>query len=230
MKNIINIKPTEKLHGRALYNTVFIDEVDIVNKDILDVGCGYGWFELNAYERGCKKIVGIELLDQDLETARDNINSSMIEFCVGDAVALPFKEKCFDTVVSWEVIEHISSGMEKDMFIEVSRVLKNGGTFYLSTPLNNVLSNIFDPAWWLIDHRHYNRCDLIKFSEKCGLVLEKVVLSGGIWGILWINNLYIAKWIFRRKPFFEDFFNKKQDKEYLAENGFTNIFVKFRKV
>lgn len=229
MKNIINIKPTEKLHGRVLYNAVFVDEVDIINKDILDIGCGYGWFELNAYERGCNKIVGVEISNEDLQTARQNIKNSKINFLVDNATGLSFKERCFDTVVSWDVIEHIPKGKESEMFSEASRVLKRGGVFYLSTPLNNIFSNMFDPAWWLIGHRHYKKNDLLKFADKFGFKLEKIVLSGGMWGILWINNLYIAKWIFRRKPFFEDFFNKRQDGEYLSGRGFTNIFVKFRK-
>lgn len=230
MRNIINDKPTKELHGRVLYNTTFVDNIDINNKDILDIGCGYGWFELNALKRNCNKIIGTELTENDLETAKNNINDSRIEFQIGSATNLPFANSSFDTVVSWEVIEHIPQNTENKMFSEINRVLENGGTFYLSTPYNNFFSNIFDPAWWLIGHRHYKKEGLIKFAENSGFKIEKIITNGGWWEILGINNLYIAKWIFKRTPFFEKFFNKKQDKEYQKEKGFTNIFIKFIKI
>lgn len=229
MRNLINEKPTDLLHGRTLYSIKFISDNDIKNKDILDIGCGYGWFELNSLQKDCKKIIGIELTEKDLKTAEKNINNEKIEFKIGSAINLPFENKKFNTIVAWEVIEHIPKNTENKMFIEINRILKDDGAFYLSTPFNNFFSKIYDPAWWLIDHRHYSRNKLIELGEKNGFKIEKIILNGGIWELLGINNLYIAKWIFRRKPFFEKFFNKKQDEEYKKEKGFTNIFIKFRK-
>jgi len=229
MKNIINEKPSLELHGRPLYNTVFVDDSDLYCKTILDIGCGYGWFELNALKRGCNKIIGVELAENDLNTAKVNINNKRAEFQVGNAIELPFNDCLFDTVVSWEVIEHIPKNTETKMFNEVNRVLKIGGVFYLSTPLNNFFSNLFDPAWWLIGHRHYKKEKLIKLAKNNGFVVDKVNLNGGCWEILGINDLYLAKWIFRRRPFFETFINRKQDSEYKEKNGFTNIFLKFKK-
>jgi len=230
MRNIINAKPSDDLHGRTLYSVIFVDDLDIKNKDILDIGCGYGWFELSVLKRGCNKIIGTEISEEDLKTAKDNIDNEKIEFLEGSATELPFANKSFDTVVSWEVIEHIPKNTENKMFSEVNRILKNDGVFYLSTPCDNIFSNIFDPAWWLIGHRHYKKNELIKFAENNGFKSEKIVLNGGLWEILGMNNLYIAKWLFRRAPFFESFFNKKQDKEYKKETGFVNIFIKFIKV
>jgi len=212
-----------------LYNTIFVDDEDINNKDILDIGCGYGWFELNCLERKCIKITGIELTENDLNTAQNNIDNSKIKFIVGNAINLPFKQDTFDTVVSWEVVEHIPKNTENKMFSESSRILKKRGVFYLSTPCNNLFSNIFDPAWWLIGHRHYKKNHLIEFAKTNGFETEKIIFNGGWWEILGINNLYITKWVFRRRPFFENFFNKRQDEEYKKEKGFTNIFIKFRK-
>lgn len=230
MKNIIEEKPTDELHGRTLYNTRFVSGEDIRNKKILDIGCGFGWFELNAEKRGVEKIIGIEFEEKSLETAKKYIQSDKIEFKKGSAIELPFANESFDTIVSWEVIEHIPRGTEDKMFKEVGRILKNGGIFYLSTPYNSFLSKIFDPAWWLIGHRHYSKEKLVDLAKENDFEVEKIIINGGLWEILGINNLYIAKWIFRRRPFFEKFINRKQNDEYQAEKGFTNIFIKFRKV
>lgn len=43
--------------------------------------------------------------------------------------------------------------------------------------------------------------------------------------------MYIAKWVFRRKPFFEEFFNNKSDDEYQSKKeGTSTLFVKGKKV
>jgi len=229
MKNIIEEKPTDPLHGRTLYNTKFMDDSDIKNKIVLDIGCGFGWFELNALQREVAHITGTEISKEDLETARRYIENDKIDFNVGNAINLPFKDQSFDTVVSWEVIEHIPKQTEDKMFKEINRVLKNDGVFYLSTPYNSFFSKVFDPAWWLIGHRHYSKENLISLSESNGFIIEKFVSNGGWWEIIGIMNLYIAKWIFRRRSFFKKFINKMQDVEYRKKKGFTNVFLKLRK-
>lgn len=230
MQNIIGEKPDDELHGRALYNTIFVDDSDIKNRNILDIGCGYGWLELNAAKRNCHRITGIELTKGGLDTAKKYITDDKIGFEVGSAIDLPFGDSQFDTVVSWEVIEHIPKNTESKMFSEAYRVLKNDGVFYLSTPYNNFFSKIFDPAWWLVGHRHYKENILAMLAENNGFKLEKKIINGGFWEILGINNLYIAKWIFKRKIFFEKFIHIKQDDEFKKERGIANIFIKFRKI
>jgi SAM-dependent methyltransferase len=229
MKNIIKEKPTDALHGRTLYTTCFISDYDIKDKELLNIGCGYGWFELNAIERGCSRIIGIEPTENDLKTAKEHIVNDKITFGIGSAIDLPFKSASFDTVVSFDVVEHIPKSMEDIMFEEVGRVLKKTGIFYLSTPYNSFFSKILDPAWWLIGHRHYSKDQLLSFAERVELKIDKVIVNGGFWEVLSVNNLYISKWIFRRRPFFEKFINRKQDEEYRMENGFSSIFIKFSK-
>ena len=230
MKNIIEEKPTDELHGRALYNAQFIAVNDIKDKVMLNIGSGFGWFELNLEKRGAKKIVGLEISEKNLETAKKYIKNNKISFKVGSAIKLPFENNSFDTIASWEVIEHIPKNTENKMFQEINRVLKDGGVFYISTPLNFFFSKIFDPAWWLIGHRHYAKNKLIFLGKNNGFEIEKLILNGGWWEIIGMLNLYISKWIFRRKPFFEDFINRKQDIEFKKEKGFTNIFIKFKKI
>ena len=229
MKNIINQKPSDEQHGRTLYTTKFVLDSDIKNKEVLDIGCGFGWFELNALKKGCKRIVGTEITGRDLEVARDTLEHDGAYFKVGSAIDIPFPVKSFDTVVSWEVIEHIPKGREKDMFKEVNRVLRSGGAFYLSTPNRSFVSMILDPAWWLIGHRHYTKSKLTSLATTNGFRVGEIKIKGGWWEIICINNLYVSKWDFRRKPFFQMRGNLLLDKEYNSAGGFTNIFVKCRK-
>ncbi len=230
MKNILNEKPNEDLFGSKLARISFMKMSNIKDKVILDIGCGYGWCELVLLKKGAKQVTGIEISEKDLKTARDNVKDKRVDFNVGSAIKLPFPDSSFDTVVSWEVLEHIPKNTEQKMFKEISRVLKKGGVSYLSTPHQHICSNIFDPAWWLIGHRHYSFNQLNEFVESNGMKVVSHKIRGSWWGVILNSNMYIAKWIFRRKPFFEHLLRDKTSEEYKKSKGFLTIFIEFKKV
>jgi ubiquinone/menaquinone biosynthesis C-methylase UbiE len=225
MKNILREVPSTDLHGLCLNNMRAVAASDLTDRNVLDIGCGFGWFELGALSRGVRAITGLELAEGDLKTARENIHDERVTLKVGSAIALPFEAAQFDTVVSWEVLEHIPKGTEPRMFAEARRVLKSGGAFYLSTPKSTFAGNVLDPAWWLVGHRHYSEKALAQFAEGAGLGIETLTTVGGWWMIASTLNMYVAKWIFRRGPFYRDLFCRRMDAE-LERQGFSNIVMK----
>ena len=229
MKNIINEKPQTYLSGRLKASVDFVSEEDKKDKVILDIGCGYGWFELNTLNHNPQAIHACEISDEDLETIKNNVHDKKIKISVADATDLKFNKDMFDTVVCWEVIEHIPSNTEEKFFSEVNKVLKKGGSFYLSTPYDSILSKIFDPAYFLQNHRHYSIKKLAQYGEAHGFVIEKIRIFGGYWLLLDILNMYFSKWILRRSRLLKNIFDKNVNREYEKDNWFVNIFVKFRK-
>lgn len=229
MKNIINDKPPTNLKGRLRFSMDLLESNEIRNKKILDIGCGYGWFELNILKNNPKKITGIEISREDLKTAIANVKNKDVDFKIGTAVKLPFKNNSFDLVVAWEVIEHIDKGSEAKMFNEISRVLKKGGVFCLSTPYRSFLSVMFDPAFWIIGHRHYSDKQLVNLGKTVGFKVVNISVKGGLWSLVELLNMYISKWIFRKRPFLENIMLNKVDTEYKKQyRGFMNIFVKYK--
>lgn len=229
MKNLLNLKPTQDLHGRLKYSTQFVSIEDIKNKDILDIGCGFGWFELFALDKGVTHITGMEISERDLENAKAGIKDKRAHFVVGTGLKIPFNDSFFDTIVSWEVLEHIPKNTEQKFFEECFRVLKPGGVLYLSTQFRNLFSTTLDPAWWLIGHRHYSTNSLKRFAENCGFYVNLLETHGGWWEIFHILNMYISKWILRRSSIFGSSINKKRDLEFYKTPGKTNIFLKATK-
>jgi ubiquinone/menaquinone biosynthesis C-methylase UbiE len=228
MKNINNDhNPTTKLEGR-LFGTMeyFLENEDCKGKVILNIGCGFGWFELHAIKKGAKKIVGIEITEEDLRVAKNKVKHKNVHFKVGSAIDLPFKDNSFDSVVSWEVIEHIPKNTEAQMFKEIARVLKPKGKLFISTPSNHLATTLLDPAWWLIGHRHYS---VEKLQQLAGsnLRLASSELKGKWWTVFGLLNMYVAKWIFRRKPFFSETFSRHVTREYTQHDGFANVFMLF---
>jgi SAM-dependent methyltransferase len=112
-----------------------------VNGIVLDVGCGSGG-PTKMLEKRCNHIVGI-----DISYASNNISfafnksnlSPNLRFCSGDAIKLPFKDECFDAVISFDVIEHVEDDL--NFLLEIKRVMKKGAKLLLETPNVNRLSN-----------------------------------------------------------------------------------------
>src|SRR6266567_592385 len=72
--NILNEPPPADLHGRLKFTVEkFVDAADIAGKTVLDIGCGYGWFELWAAKQRVTKITGLDMTAADLKTASEHI-------------------------------------------------------------------------------------------------------------------------------------------------------------
>jgi ubiquinone/menaquinone biosynthesis C-methylase UbiE len=227
-KHILDVKSVCDFQGRHVFATQFLDDSDVHNKTILDIGCGYGWFELDIIRRGSIRIVGIELSIDELNIARQRICDEGVEFALANGIGLPFSDNSFDTVVAWQVLEHIPKNSEHLMFQEVRRVLKNRGVFYLSTPYASIASKFFDPAWWLASHRHYTKKQIRHFAKNRGLEIEELEIKGRFWVILGVNIMYVSKWIFRRGMIFEKIIRKLQLREFSRTRGYVHIFTKLR--
>ncbi len=231
MKNILNENPDSSLSERQKASILFVDiKNSISNKKILDLGCGFGWFEKFCLENNCEKVVGLDVIDTDFNLIREKLKTDKLELVVGSAHLLNFADTTFNTVTAWEVIEHIPKGTDVEMLKEINRVMKSGGILYLSTPYSHPISNVLDPAWWF-GHRHYNLKDLNKlcFESNFEIVEHKIYGKFGL--VLDLLNFYFSKWILRRKRLFEEEFKKIEEYSYSnqCENGYVNIFVKIRK-
>ncbi len=115
MRNILQERPNRRLVGRLAESASFVEFVNIKDKTVLDIGCGYGWCEMNLLDRGVGRIVGLDVTEKDLETARKHVQDDRATWQTGSATALPFEDESFDTVVCWEVIEHIPKHFEPRM-------------------------------------------------------------------------------------------------------------------
>ena len=229
MRNILEEKPADDLHGRLAYTMTFVADDDLVGKSVLEIGCGYGWFARHALERGISGITGVEPTDEDLATIRKHVVADNARFELGSALQLPFPDASFDTVVCWEVIEHLPKHSEPTMFSEISRVLRDGGAFYMSTPYGSLRSTVSDPLRLPIGHRHYLESDLGELGRNAAMTLTRTEVKGRWWYVAEIWNVHVSKWLLRRAPVFQDTFFEKTDREFEGP-GFACIFAELRRL
>jgi len=106
----------------------FLD-FSIKDKTLLDLACGDG-LDANNYLNMGAAVSGIDVSEAMIDIARKKYPS--IDFTVGFAEQLPYKDESFDVVTSKYAI--MTSRDMSPVFTEVNRVLKPGGIFiYLAT-------------------------------------------------------------------------------------------------
>lgn len=106
---------------------------------LLDVGIGQAYLEQELIKRKVKfELSAIDISSLSINRAKEKYNAIGI---VDDALNMHkhFKPKSFDVIVAIEVIEHISPSKIFSFYKQVYKLLKNGGVFIISTPLNEGL-------------------------------------------------------------------------------------------
>ena len=196
------------------------------NKIVLDIGCWSGQLE-QLLVSNAKKVFGLDPGKDAIGIAKKKVPQG--DFSIGIAEKLPYKSNSFDLVLCYEVIEHLPRGNEQIAVNEMYRVLKSGGYLILSTPHKNLLSILFDPAFFLLGHRHYSYEELKFLFEEAGFTIEKTLRKFGLFTGVTANLSLLTKHTLGKKITFPSFITKKLIQEGESE-GFLGIYVIAKKI
>ena len=107
-------------------------------KLVLDLACGTGYGSYYLALHGAKKTIGVDISEEAVGYAKDLYEVADLHFEVMDVRKLAFKDKSFDVIVAFEIIEHIRE--QEEFLKEIRRVLKDDGVLLISTPNSKVYS------------------------------------------------------------------------------------------
>lgn len=115
----------EHYHRYAFTKSLVMDHI------VLDAACGegYGSFLLSQY---AKAVTGLDIDRNTIKHASHRYQRKNLGFVEGSCSQLPFENNQFDTVVSFETLEHLEQ--QEEMLSEFKRVLKDDGMLIISTP------------------------------------------------------------------------------------------------
>ena len=142
------------------------NKTDIIDKRVLDVGCGYGALSSALLEKGAQ-VWATEMDTHKLAFAQKKLarNAYFKSTQVKNEV-LPYKDSFFDVVCMFDVIEHVQNPAK--IMQEVLRVLKPRGYLYVEfTPYYSITGHhLYDFAKWPIHLLPREKIKNIVFSKK----------------------------------------------------------------
>jgi SAM-dependent methyltransferase len=149
---------------------------------LLDVGCGEKPYEY-IFKPYVSEYVGIEHEDSFGKTAASHSERKPDLFY--DGRRLPFEDRCFDTLLSVQVLEHTPH--PASLVAEMARVMKDDGVLILSAPFQFRLHE--QPH----DYFRYSPHGLRTLCENVGLEVTEVHAQGSLWSVLAHKlNSYLA--------------------------------------
>jgi SAM-dependent methyltransferase len=124
----------------------------------LDIGCADRWTE-DYLPEDCSYIaVDYLLTGKNIYGARPHI--------FADAASLPLRSRSIDTVLLFEVLEHLKQ--PRVALEEISRVIKKGGQLFLTVPFMYPMHD--EPH----DYQRYTRFGLERELSSVGLTVERI--------------------------------------------------------
>lgn len=139
-------------------------------KRVLDVGCGPG-YGVCRIAPSCAEVVGVDI-DPDAITyaqrhfALENTNYRTVKSA--EVEPLPFEDRSFDTVISFQVIEHV---FDMNAYLsEILRILKRGGAFICATPDRTTRLYPFQKPW---NYEHVTEFTKTDFETVLGSKFDK---------------------------------------------------------
>lgn len=141
------------LFHRATYNFA---ETYVHDRRVLDFGCGSGYG--SAQMAACAhSVLGVDVASDAIAHARQNYPRDNLCFeCISADTVLPFEDSSFDTILSFQVFEHVRYPAR--YLAEIRRLLTADGTLVLATPNRSTRLFRFQRPW--------NRWHLKEYDER----------------------------------------------------------------
>lgn len=147
----------------------------------LDFACGPGTF--SKLIKG--KCYGIDISKSQINYARRKNNNKKNKYFYYRPPTLPFKNDYFDSISCIELIEHLTETQAKKVIKECYRVLKKGGTLYLTTPnyfslwpiLEYLMNHLLKVNY---QHQHINKFFKKKLQSLMNSYFDKVTIRSFI--------------------------------------------------
>ncbi|AZJ36915.1 bifunctional 2-polyprenyl-6-hydroxyphenol methylase/3-demethylubiquinol 3-O-methyltransferase UbiG [Tenacibaculum singaporense] len=166
---------------------------DFLNKNVLDLGCGYGWHCIYAKQQGAKNVTGVDLSKKMIDKAIENSKKLAINYIQTAIEDINFKSEEFDIVISSLAFHYLKD--LKPVFNKINKTLKKGGSFIFSMEHPSFTSKP-EQDWfldkdgnrihWPIDNyqdegerkTHFLGHEVIKYHRTLETIINTVIKSG----------------------------------------------------
>ncbi|AIY40063.1 Methyltransferase type 11 [Collimonas arenae] len=146
------------------------------DKRVLDYGCGSGYGSARI-SRNAIHVDAVDVAEDAIAYAQEHYAAYNIAFhCCAPDSRLPFPDQSFDTVLSFQVFEHIQKTAH--YLLEIRRVLKPGGQLILVTPDRSTRLLPWQAPWNRWHIREYSTSSLKKSLEPIFQEVDILHMSG----------------------------------------------------
>lgn len=124
-------RSVQGLDGAAEWPALRAMLPDVGGLDVVDLGCGFGWFCRWARENGAAAVLGLDISEKMLGRAREATADRAITYQVADLERLDLPEGAFDLAYSSLAFHYVEDAAR--LYGRIHRALRPGGRLVFST-------------------------------------------------------------------------------------------------
>lgn len=165
---------------------------DLTGKQVVDLGCGFGWFTRWARAHGAASVLGLDLSEKMLARAKAETDDPAIQYRIADLETLGLPEAAFDFAYSSLALHYIEDFGR--LVRTVFRALRPGSQFIFTIEHPIYMASI-RPGWltaedgrrvWPVDHyaiegrrtTDWLTSGVVKYHRMMGTTLSALVDAG----------------------------------------------------
>jgi SAM-dependent methyltransferase len=137
-------RSTDGLDGAAEWPAVRALLPDMRGLNLVDLGCGFGWFCRWARTQGAITVLGVDLSEKMLVRAQATTSDDAISYERADLESLSLPKGAFDLAYSALAFHYVEDAAR--LFGEIRRALRPGGSLVFSTE-HPIYSAPVKPVW-----------------------------------------------------------------------------------
>ena len=154
---------------------------------VLDIACGEGYGSYLLKEWGAAEVVGVDVAEEAIETAKQLFHRDNLTFICGDAVTYTDPQsQQFDLIISLETIEHVTSA---ERFLRnIKALATNDAIIIISCPNDHWYYDQPREGWATNNPFHLRRFTFEQFSDiSTGILGRGVQWQIGLPSLGFIN-------------------------------------------
>lgn len=124
-------RSVDGLEGAAEWAALKAMLGEVRGLEIVDLGCGYGWFCRWARENGAARVLGLDLSEKMLDRARATTSDPSISYEIADLERLDLPPGAFDLAYSSLAFHYVEDAAR--LYAAIGRALRPGGRLVFST-------------------------------------------------------------------------------------------------
>lgn len=164
-----------------------LERYGVSKKKLLEIGCGSGFFLMEAKRQGYRDVYGVEPGVKSVQKAPKEIRDKIIVDVFRPNL---FQKNYFDVICCFQTLDHVPN--PNPFLKECYQVLKKGGfVLFLNHDASSWSAKLFGEASPIIDIEHtylYDQKTIKRFFEKHRFKVKKVEST--------FNNHNLSYWIY----------------------------------
>ncbi|ARZ00694.1 class I SAM-dependent methyltransferase [Yersinia ruckeri] len=150
------------LNGAPEWSSIANMLPDMCGMQVVDLGCGYGWFCRYAREQGASNILGLDVSEKMLAKAHEMTRDDKITYRRQDLEQLQLPENSHDLAYSSLALHYLVN--LSDLFNVIYRSLKPGGKFIFS--VEHPIFTAPNKQGWLTDSKGQKSWPVNRYQDE----------------------------------------------------------------